>query len=870
MNWLGRQVGPGGRYHIDEALGAGAAGMVFRGRDARLNRHVVLKILAPQHVMNARIRARFKNEALIQANLVHPNIVRALDSIDDPDSGLLAMVLDLVDGPDLDGYLHSRGGRLELAEAAAIMLPVLDAIQLAHESDVVHRDLKPGNILVDTQRGQMVPKVTDFGVAKLVSDGQQGMTRTGAVLGTPSYMPPEQLKGAKDLDSRADIYALGAILYQLLTGILPHGEGSEYEVTAKVLGGAALPPAADLVPGLPRQVDELLTCAMAFDREHRFQSATVFKRALEQTVAAPQAGHAPPVAHSARSQAVVTDAVHSPTIAEAPGDTGRAEAAVPPTVFESESLYEQSLDRGGTSVGLGATLVVAAVGALVAVGVAIGLLLSGGEVPSGKAEVIVEPPSSDEPPGVAVAPPPQPKPNVFALDMWRLGNLWTYRITRAAAAGVSDESAQLDFTMVRKVKSVVDKGGGQSLVTLESDGGISKPRLRTFIASDKCYLHSRTGETVMCLAGTDADLVPRELSGLKYNVRSVQDVRTQVLFDPQVGPVVEEYTDKKGRVTIRQLVGYRVGNRQAGKVDEAPLTCDWQAKDFKGSRAGTASGTGTATQREAAAFGLSGEIRKYDVPLSGCCGSARFRALRDSTATLFRFHGVDAGPWLIPTPILQLKTWSDSQGTGEYIAMLLEGTDHVVIAIVRLHDGSIQTHAWRFDKAVEPPRYFAIYLTDVGRGCEFQIRRKVAGVIEVALFGVTGQGIQRTGGSLAAAEVSVDDRGRADATLAAIAVRTGDVPVTAGITVTIGRPKSVGALLRAARAGQSILLIGQKQQEVNEPILNDLRGSGTVATIREITEISSGVYQAIFDGQRRGRILSIRDRGSYLEAGISN
>lgn len=283
MSWIGHRVGEHGRYTLVRELGAGAMGVVFLAEDARLQRHVVVKILSPMLAGNPRIRERFRNEARIQAQLEHNNIVRALDSLEEGD--LLAIVMEYAQGPNLDAYLVASGGRVSLADALALMGPVMEAIQFAHARGIVHRDLKPGNILLDRKTGVEVPKVADFGIAKILGQEGAGRTREGAVIGTPSYMPPEQLRGEQDLDHRADVYALGAILYQIVTGKMPLGEGSEYEITYRALSGAKPWPAALLVPGLPGTFDPVVAKALEGDRAARHASVAELHQDLRDIVA---------------------------------------------------------------------------------------------------------------------------------------------------------------------------------------------------------------------------------------------------------------------------------------------------------------------------------------------------------------------------------------------------------------------------------------------------------------------------------------------------------------------------------------------------------------------------------------------------------
>jgi len=272
-----RRLGEGGRYELRTRLGAGAIGIVTLAYDNRMMRFVAVKELSPTFARNPKIRARFRNEALIQGDIVHENVVRALDVLEEGDT--LAIVMDFIDGTDVDGLLEQAGGRLDWEVARSLMPPIFGGVAAAHRKGIVHRDLKPGNILIDRSSGSDVPRVTDFGIAKIVGSAE-GLTREGAVMGTPAYMSPEQLKGVADLDARTDIYALGAIVYRLLCGGPPHAGTSEYDITHKVLSQMPVSPPSSLVPGLPVGLDGWVAKAMAFDRNERFESVEAMAAAF--------------------------------------------------------------------------------------------------------------------------------------------------------------------------------------------------------------------------------------------------------------------------------------------------------------------------------------------------------------------------------------------------------------------------------------------------------------------------------------------------------------------------------------------------------------------------------------------------------------
>ncbi|MEM8995072.1 MAG: serine/threonine-protein kinase [Acidobacteriota bacterium] len=200
-----------------ELLGRGGMGSVYRARHRRLDRPVAVKILDPGLGADPAFAERFVREARTLARLDHPNIVRVYD-FDDRD-GLYFLVMELVDGVDLRQLI--RAGHLEARQALALVPRLCDALQYAHDRGVVHRDIKPENILVNRDG---VAKIADFGLAKLTGDAVgDHLTRTRQVMGTPNYMAPEQVEQPEQVDHRADIFALGVVLYELLTGELPLG-----------------------------------------------------------------------------------------------------------------------------------------------------------------------------------------------------------------------------------------------------------------------------------------------------------------------------------------------------------------------------------------------------------------------------------------------------------------------------------------------------------------------------------------------------------------------------------------------------------------------------------------------------------------------
>ena len=277
MNSLsGRRMGEGGRYVIQEQIAAGDTGTIFLAQDTQAQKLVAIKLIHNHLVKNKRSRELFLKAAPSLTDLDHPNIVGFLEIINQNAS--IAAVMPFVEGLSLDHYLAQNGGRLDFEQALEIMAPVMEAVQFGHEHGVVHRNLKPGNIILDYSGGKTIPKVLDFGIANILGENAD-KSKVRAVIGTPSYMPPEQLKGAADMDGRGDVYALGAIWYQILTGQLPYGEGSEYEVTNRILSGEPLV-SIKLHAKVPESVEQSILRAMAEDRNDRFANVREFLAVL--------------------------------------------------------------------------------------------------------------------------------------------------------------------------------------------------------------------------------------------------------------------------------------------------------------------------------------------------------------------------------------------------------------------------------------------------------------------------------------------------------------------------------------------------------------------------------------------------------------
>ncbi|NMC72217.1 MAG: serine/threonine protein kinase [Myxococcales bacterium] len=270
----------GGKYRIQRRIGGGALADVYEAVHERIGQRFALKVLRRDLARFPGVARRFLTEGQAASAARHPGIVQIFD-VDQLESGELFIVMELLDGEELSLVLE-REGSLEPSRAVHIAIHVLDALEAAHRAGVVHRDLKPENIiLVAGASGEEWVKLIDFGLARLEREGPAAPRRTieGKVLGTPYYLSPEQARGDGDIDHRTDIYAVGVVLYEMLTGELPYTGLSVEAIVAKVLE-EPFPSPRKLEPGLPEALEEIVLRATRKRREERFRSAAEFADAL--------------------------------------------------------------------------------------------------------------------------------------------------------------------------------------------------------------------------------------------------------------------------------------------------------------------------------------------------------------------------------------------------------------------------------------------------------------------------------------------------------------------------------------------------------------------------------------------------------------
>jgi serine/threonine-protein kinase len=276
-------------YELDTEIGRGGMGIVYRAKDRRLKRQVAIKLLPPELAFRSEIKSRFLREAETAAQLSHPNIV-PIYTVDEQEQ-LVFFVMAYVSGDNLAKRLHERGV-LTIDETRKVLREVADALAYAHDRGVVHRDIKPDNILLDAVTGR--PMVTDFGIARAMdSSGDSRLTATGMAIGTPAYMSPEQAAGEREIDGRSDLYSLGILGYQMLTGEPPFTAGSTPAMLVKHISERPVPVEqrrADVPTDLARSVMMLLEK----DPAHRFPTASALVAALDTREAPPSRGPAAP------------------------------------------------------------------------------------------------------------------------------------------------------------------------------------------------------------------------------------------------------------------------------------------------------------------------------------------------------------------------------------------------------------------------------------------------------------------------------------------------------------------------------------------------------------------------------------------------
>jgi serine/threonine-protein kinase len=339
-------------HRIDGVLGQGGMGVVYQATDMRLNRVAALKVIAPALSADEDFRRRFQRESQLAASVRQQNVVTIFQAGES--DGLLFVTMELVHGTDLRGLIGERG-RVDLGTATAIVAQIAAALDAAHAAGLVHRDVKPANVLIAGGAGPPHVYLTDFGLTKRTSS-QSGITKTGLFVGTIDYAAPEQIKGWP-VDARADVYALGCLLFELVAGRPPFRRENEY---ATMYAHTSEPPPAlsSMAAGVPPALDGVVARALAKEPEARYPSAGDFARAVNAAVV----GQAP-------SEPERTVAI------------GRAAPPPPPTVPQGHPVYGYGLEPETSVLPAGRrspwpAVIAVLVALLVAAGVTAALLLT--------------------------------------------------------------------------------------------------------------------------------------------------------------------------------------------------------------------------------------------------------------------------------------------------------------------------------------------------------------------------------------------------------------------------------------------------------------------------------------------------------------
>jgi serine/threonine protein kinase len=376
----GENVGP---YRIVEQLGSGGMATVFKAYHASLDRYVAIKVLHPAFKQDPNFLSRFQREARIVARLQHPAIVPVYDF--NEHAGQPYLVMRFIEGETLKARLSK--GDLPLHEVLRVLHPVGEALQYAHGQGVLHRDVKPSNVLL-TPDGQVF--LADFGLARIAQAGESTLSQD-ALVGTPQYISPEQARGDADLDMRTDVYSLGVVMYELLIGRVPYQADTPYAVIHDHIY-APLPLPRSIKPGFPEPLERVLLKALAKERDDRYANVAELMAAFESAAQA--------IISEAPTQIAEQSAVVPPPIVPAAAPTLAAGQTSPVLAPESRSRSKKTLWIG---LGIGAVIIVALIAVLVA----------SRSQPTPSTAV---PPSAQPAAGQPQRPPDQPPPDIAPLE----------------------------------------------------------------------------------------------------------------------------------------------------------------------------------------------------------------------------------------------------------------------------------------------------------------------------------------------------------------------------------------------------------------------------------------------------------------------
>ncbi|MBI4952826.1 MAG: protein kinase [Myxococcales bacterium] len=377
-----------GKYTIERVLGEGGMGVVYLARELHTNIQVVLKAVRGEIAHRADMRERTLAEGRALARIDHPNVVQLKAVV--VEGGRMWLVMQFVEGESLEDLIQRHIQQrlpMQLPEVLGVFRQILAGVAAAHNEGVIHRDLKPANILI--RRKDNCVKVTDFGIAKGEDDAQKGKGQTQGIIGSLFYMSSEQVRGQRDLDRRVDIYALGIVLFEMLTGQVPFNSDNTFELLRMHVEGV-MPSVLQVRPDLPPQIDQIIQKACAKDREHRYHSCEEFQAAVDAfqasiglgpaqgaplTSALPQMGAPMPMgAPMGAPMPMGGGRTQIPSQPLVPGMMGHA----PGTITGQPAVYTAQAPRPKSNVGL-----FVGIGGIAAAGATVGILFATGVLGGG-------------------------------------------------------------------------------------------------------------------------------------------------------------------------------------------------------------------------------------------------------------------------------------------------------------------------------------------------------------------------------------------------------------------------------------------------------------------------------------------------------
>ncbi len=559
-----------GRYRADALLGEGGMGTVWRAEDTMLGRTVALKCLAAELTAHPTARRRMEQEARVLARVQSPHVVQVRNVFEE--AGVLVLELEYVAGGDLDSRVQS-GGMAE-REVLSVVVKTLAGLQAIHEAGLIHRDIKPGNVLLDAQ-GE--PKITDLGVAH----DPQAMEKTnlGTRLGTPHYMSPEQFRG-EGVDVRSDVYSMGVMCYQLLTGELPFAGTTEFDIVAAHIQQA--PDLGKLAGSASPQTVAWVARALAklpSDRWAGAKSMAVSGQAILDGAVVPGLVATP-------RPAAVTPSPKAPDTPQ-PVVRPRPEPVRPPpskVAPDRVAVAPTANKSGGSGLMVGAAALALVV--LVGGGVAIATGMSGTEdgdeaASAGAPPTAVAAPALSSAGGVQPAEPTPPAGPPSLIPALRTGDRWRFRYQRQPSDH-ADLWRIRDHFVDRTVMSVVPIPGGIA-VRIKEVGGPSDSEERVFTElynAEGFGRQTTEGAEISATWSTQEErAAPNTVAPTGSKTIRLKGSSGSYWLHAQLGKIGESTVSGRKRDTYTlTLVGYAVGGRSAGDIDGTPQSCVWNRR----------------------------------------------------------------------------------------------------------------------------------------------------------------------------------------------------------------------------------------------------------------------------------------------------